>query len=185
MTFLPKKVIFPQNAPGYRALFWLFCRIIQCVFTPKTPKKLIFPQIATIIQGTLLTFLPKKVIISSKCAFKSSIILTFLPNKPVCFYTKKYQKLNFPLNCDYNTGHLLTFLPKKVIFSSKCACILSTILSFCPIIQCVFTPKIPKKFIFPQISPIIQGTLLTFSEKKDFVLKMRLHIEHYFDFFAQ
>ena len=35
--------------------------IIQGVFTPKIPKKLIFPQIETIIQGTLLTFQPKKV----------------------------------------------------------------------------------------------------------------------------
>merc|ERR1712198_471107 len=85
-------------------------------FYTKNSQKVHFPQIVPIIQGTLLTFLPKKVIISSKCTFISSIILTFLPNNPVCFYTKKYQKLNFPLNCDYNTGHLLIFLPKKVIF---------------------------------------------------------------------
>merc|ERR1712208_198626 len=51
---------------------------------------------------------------------------------------------------------------------------------------CVFTPKIPKTFTFPQIAPIIQGILLTFLPKKVFFfLKMRMHIEHYFDFFAQ
>ena len=56
---------------------------MQCVFTPKIPKKLIFPQIVTIVQGTLLTFIPKKVIFPSKCASISSTILTFLPNNPV------------------------------------------------------------------------------------------------------
>ena len=95
MTFLPKKLIFPQNAPAYRARFWLFCPIIHCVFTQKIPKKIIFPKIMPIIQGTLLTFLPKKVIFSSKCACISSTILTFLPNNPLCFYTKNFQKVNF------------------------------------------------------------------------------------------
>ena len=133
MTFLPKKLIFPQNAPAYRARFWLFCPIIHCVFTKKIPKKFIFPKIMPIIQGTLLTFLPKKVIFSSKCACISSTILTFLPNNAVCFYTKNSQKVNFSSNCDYSTGHFIDFYPKKSNFS----------------------------------------------------LKMRQHIEHYFDFFAQ
>ena len=86
-----KKWFFPQNAPAYRALFWLFCPIIQCVFTPKIPKKYIFPQIATIIQGTLLTFLPKKLFLSSKCDCISSSILTFLQNNPV-FLHQKFSK---------------------------------------------------------------------------------------------
>ena len=84
--FLRKKRFCPKNAPAYRALFWLFCPIIHCLFTPKIPKKLIFPKIATIIQGTLLTFLPKKVIFYSNCACIWSTNLTFLPNNPVCFY---------------------------------------------------------------------------------------------------
>ena len=116
LTFLfsPKKRwFFPQNAPVYRALFRLYCPIIQFVFTPKILKKFIFPQIAPRIQGTLLTFLPKKVIFSQ----------------------------NVPAN------RALLWL-------------------FCPIIQCVFTPKILKKLIFPQIAPRIQGTLLTFLPKK-------------------
>ena len=43
----------------------------------------------------------------------------------------------------------------------------------------LYRAKIPKNLIFPQISTIIQGTLLTFSPKKsDFFLKMRMLIEH-------
>ena len=131
LTFLPKHWFFPQNAPAYRAPFWLFCPIIHCAFTPKIPKRLFFPQIATIIQGTLLTFLQKKVILPQNApAYRAQFWL------------------------------------------------------FCLIIHCVFTPKIPKKLIFPQIETIIQGTLLTFLQKKVIYLKMRLHIEHHFDFFA-
>ena len=107
--FSQKNWIFPQNARAYRALFWLFCPLTHCVFTPKILKKLIFPQIALLIKGTLLTF-----------------------------------------------------LPKNVIFSSKFDCTSCTILTFYPIIECVFPPKIPKKLIFPQIANIIQGTLLAF-----------------------
>ena len=52
---------------NWKSLYYLkkwnpFILWFLCVFTPKIPNKLIFPQIATIIQGTLLTFLPKKVI---------------------------------------------------------------------------------------------------------------------------
>ena len=111
----------------------------------KIPKKLIFPQIATIIQGTLLTFLPKKVIFSSKCACISSTILTFLPNNPVCFYTKNSQKVNFSSNCDYNTGHFIDFSPEKSDFSSKGACISSTILIFLPNNPLFFSTKNSKK----------------------------------------
>ena len=101
LTFLQKKWFFPQNASAYRALFWLFCLIIQCVFTPIIPKKLIFPQIVPIKQGTSLTLSPKKMIFSSKCACISSTILTFLPNNyPLCFYTKNSQKVHFSKNCD-------------------------------------------------------------------------------------
>ena len=106
--------------------------MLYCVFTPKTPKKLIFPQIATIILGILLTFRPKKVIFSSKCACISSTILTFLPNNPLCFYTKNSQKVNFSSNCTYNTGHFIDFSPEKSDFFLNCACIASTILTFLP-----------------------------------------------------
>ena len=112
MTFLPKKVIFPQNAPVYRARFWFF------------------------------------------------------PNNPLCFYTKNCQKVHFPSNCAYNTGHFIDFSPKKVILSSKCACISSTILTLLPNNQVCFYTKNPKKLIFPQIVTITQGTLLTFLPKK-------------------
>ena len=146
---------------------WLFCPIIQCGFTPKIPKKLIFPQISTIIQGTLLTFLPKKVIFSSKCACLSSTNLTFLNNNPVCFYTKNSQNVHFPSNCAYNTGHFIDFSSKKsVFFSQNAPAYRALFWLFCPIIQCVFTPKIPKKLSFLQIATIIQGTLSTFLPKK-------------------
>ena len=131
MYFLPKKWFFPQNAPAYRALFWLFCLIIQCVFTPKIPKKLFFSQIATIIQGTLLTFLPKS---------------------------------HFSLKMRHAPAYRALFW------------------LFWPITQCLFTTKIPIKLIFPQIAPIVQGTLLTFFPKKVIFPKKCLHIEYDFDF---
>ena len=40
IVFSSKKKIFPQNAPAYRVLFWLFCPIIQFVFTSKILKSL-------------------------------------------------------------------------------------------------------------------------------------------------
>ena len=83
----------------------------------------------------------------------------------MCFYTKNSQKVNFSSNCDYNTGHFIDFYPKKIVFSSKCDCISSTILTFCRIIQCFYT-KNSQKLIFLQIETIIQGTLLTFHPEK-------------------
>ena len=133
----------------------------------KFPKKLIFPQIATIIQGTLLTFLPKKVIFSSKCACISSTILTFLPNNPVCFYNKNSQKVIFFSICAYNTGHFIEFSSEKSVFPQNAHAYRARFWLFCPINHCVCTPKIPKKFTFPQIVPIIQDTLLTFLLKKN------------------
>ena len=153
MTFLPKW-FFPQNAPAYRALFWAFCPIIQCVFTPKIPKKLIFPQIAPII--TALYWLSPK---------KSNFLLK-MRNNPVCFSPKIPKKLIFPQIVTIIQGTLLTFLPKKVIFPQNAPAYRARFWLFCPIIHRVFTPKIPKKFIFPKIVPIIQGTLLTFRPKK-------------------
>ena len=126
-----------------------------------------FPQIATIIQGTLLTFLPKIVIFSSKYACISSNILSFLPNNPVCFYNKNSKKLNFSSNCAYNTGQFIDFSPKKKLFFPQNAPAYRALFGlFFPIIQCAFTPKLPKKSNFPQIATIIQGTLLTFLPKK-------------------
>ena len=65
----------------------------------------------TVVFWNLLTFLTKKVIFSSKCACISSTILTFLPNNPVCFYNINSKKVNFPLNCEYNTRHFIDFSP--------------------------------------------------------------------------
>ena len=110
LTFIPKKWFFPQNAPAYRALFWLFCLIMQCVFTPKIPKKLIFPQIVTIVQGTLLTFIPKKVIFSSKCASILSTILIFCPIIQCVFTPQIPKKLIFPQIATIMQGTLLIFL---------------------------------------------------------------------------
>ena len=123
-------------------------------------------------------------IFSLKCACISSSILTFVPNNPVCFYTENSQKVNFSSNCDYNTGRFIDFSPKKVIFSSKCAFISSSILTFLSNNPLCFYTKNSQKVIFPQIAPIIQGTLLTFLPKVIFSLKIRLHIEHYFVFFC-
>ena len=104
-----------------------------------------------------MTFLSKKVIFSSKCGCISSTILTFLPNNPVCFYTKNSQKVHFPSNCAYNTGHFSDFSPKKSDFFLKRRLHIGHYFDF--------IPKIPKKLNFPQIETIIQGTLLTFLQK--------------------
>ena len=93
LTFLTKKEILPQNAPAYGARFWLFCPIIHCFFTPKTPKKFIFSQIVPIIQGFFLIFLLNKVIFSAKCAIISSNILTLYPTNPGFFFKKKNPKM--------------------------------------------------------------------------------------------
>ena len=114
-----------------------------------------------------MTFLPKKVIFSLKCACISSTILTFLPNNPLCFYNINSKKVNFSSNCAYNTGHFIDFSPKKKLFFPQNAPAYRALFwLFCPIIQCVFTPKILKKLFFPQNAPNIQGTLLTFLPKK-------------------
>ena len=120
-----------------------------------------------------------------KCACISSTILTFLPNNPVCFYTKNSQKVNFSSNCDYNTGHFIDFSPEKSDFPSKCACISSTILTFLPNNPSCFYTKNSQKVHFSSNCAYNTGHFIDFSPKKsDFFLKMRLHIEHYFDFFA-
>ena len=105
-------------------------------------------------------------------------------NNPVYFYNKNSQKDNIYYNFDYNTGHFIDFSPKKMIISSKCTCILSNILTFLPNNTVCFTTEIPKKLNFPQIASIIQRTLLSFLWKKVIFLKMLLHIELDFDFFA-
>ena len=87
-----KKWFFPQNAPRYRALFWLFCPIIHCVFTSKISKKFIFFSNCTYSTGHFIDFSPKKSIFSSICACILSTILTFLTKNPVCFYTKNSKK---------------------------------------------------------------------------------------------
>ena len=184
--FSQKKWFFPQNAHAYRALIWLFWTIIQCVFTPKIPKTFTFPQIAPIIQGILLTFLPKKVFFFSKCACISSTILTFLPNYPVCFYTKNFQKVKFSSNFDYNTGHFIDFSPKKSDFLSKCDCISSTILTFLPNNPVCFYNKNSQKVNFSSNYANNTVHFIDFSPKEsDLFLKMRMHIKHYFDFFAR
>ena len=124
LTFLPNNVIFPQNAPAYRAIFWLCTPIIQYIFIAKIPKKIIFTLISTIIQDTLLTFLPKNDYFL-KMLLHIEHFLTFLPNNTVCFYTKSLKKLIFPQIATIIQGTLLTFLPKKVNLFSKCACICS------------------------------------------------------------
>ena len=117
-------------------------------------------------QNTLLSFLPINAIFSLKCACISSTILTFLPNIPVRFYNKNSQKVNYSSKCNYNTGHFIDFSYEKRDPSSKCTCIWSTILTFLPNNPLFFTQKTPKKLIFSQIVPIIQGIFLIFLPNK-------------------
>ena len=119
-----------------------------------------------IIQGTLLTFLSKKVIFSSKCACISSTILTFLPNNPSRFYTKNSQEVHFPSNYYYNTGHFIDGSPKKMSFSSKCACISSTILTLLPNNLLSFYTKNSQKVHFSSNCTYITGHFIDFSPKK-------------------
>ena len=150
----------------------------------KFPKSSFFSQIAPIVQGTLLTFLPKKVFFPQYAPAYQALFWLFWPRIQCVFTPKIPKKVNFSLNCDYNTGHFIDFSHKKVIFSSKCACISSTILTFFPNNPLFFTTQIPKKLNCPQIAP--NRALYWLSPKKsNFFLKMRMHIEHYFNFFAQ
>ena len=108
----------------------------------------------------------------------------FLPNNPLCFYTTNSQKVHFSSNCSYNTGHFIDFFPKKVIFFSKCGCISSTMLTFLPNNPVCFYTKNSQEFHFSSNCDYHTGHFYwRFSQKCDFLLKMRLHIEHYFDFF--
>ena len=129
---------------------------------------------------------PEKSDFSSISACISSTILTFLPNNPLCLYSNNSQKVNISSNCVYNTGHFIYFFPKKNIFSSKCACISSTILTFLPNNPVCFYTKNSQKVNFPSNCAYNTGHFIDFFPKKsDFFLKMHLHIEHYFDFFSQ
>ena len=187
MTFLSKShfSLKMRHAPAYRALFWLFWPITQCLFTTKIPIKLIFPQIAPIVQGTSLTFFPKKVIFPKKC-LHIEYDFDFLPNNLLCFYTTNSQKVHFSSNCSYNTGHFIDFFPKKVIFFSKCGCISSTMLTFLPNNPVCFYTKNSQEFHFSSNCAYHTGHFIDVSPKKsDFFLKMRQHIEHYLNFFAQ
>ena len=103
--------------------------------------------------------------------------LTFLPDNPVWFYTRNSQKVNISSNFDYNTGNFIDFSPKKVIFSSKCACISSTILTFLQNNPLCFYTKNSQKVNFSSNFDYNTGNFIDFSPKKsDFFLKMCLHI---------
>ena len=140
--------MFPQNAPAYRALFWLFCPITQCVFTPKIPKKVNFSLNCAYNTGHFIGSFPDNL----------AIFWFFCPIIQCVFTQKILKKLIFSQIAPKIQGTLLTFLPKKVIFSQNSPAYRALLWLFYPIIQCVFTPKTPKKLIFPQISHIIQGT---------------------------
>ena len=132
IDFSPKKLIFSSKRACISSTILTFCPIIHCVFTPRIPKRLFFPQIATIIQGTLLTFLQKKVILPQNTpAYRARFWLFCLIIH--CVFTPIIsKKFIFPQIMIIIQGTLLTFLPKKEIFSSKCACISNTILTFLP-----------------------------------------------------
>ena len=78
-------------------------------------------------------------------------------------------------------GTLLTFLPIKVIFSSKCACISSTKMTFLPNNQCGFTTKIPKKancssnWAYVE-KPNIRGSKININYEGTFMLKLLMKI---------
>ena len=152
----------------------------------KFPKRLFLLKLQHYNTRHFIDLSPKKSDFFSKLACISSTILTFLPNNPSCLYTKNSQKVNFSSNYAYNTGNFIDFFPKKVIFSSKCACISSNILTFVPNNLVCFYTKYSQKIHFSSNCAYNTGHFIDFSPKKSvFFLKMRLHIEHYFDFFAQ
>ena len=199
-------LIFPQIATKYRALYWLFSQKVifsskcPCIsstiltFFPKIPvcfynknsHKVNFSSNCAYNTVHFIDFSPKKSVFSSKWVYISSTILTFLPNNPLCFYTKNSQKVHFPSKCAYNTGHFIDFSPKKSDFFSKCACISCTLLIFLPNNPTCFYTKNSQEFHFPSNCAYHTGHFIDVSPKKsNFFIKMRLHIEHNFDFFAQ
>ena len=157
----PRKNYPSRGGAVYTALFWLFCPIIHRVFKPEIPKKLMFPQIAHIIEGTLLTFLPKVIFSTNEQEYRALFWL-FCPIIQCVFTPKIPKKLIFPQIAPIIQG-FIDFSPKKKWFFPKNATAYRALFwLFFPIIQCVFTPKIVKKSNFPQIAPIKQGTLLVF-----------------------
>ena len=143
-----------------------YCNFEKSLFYQWNGFTIVFMNQKSDTNWKLLSFLPINVIFSLKCACISSTILTFLPYIPLCFYNKNSQKVNYSSKCDYNTGHFIDFSYEKSDSSSKCVCIWSTILTFLPNNPLFFTQETPKKLIFSQIAPKIQGTLFTFLPKK-------------------
>ena len=127
------------------------------------------------------------IIQSSKCVCISSMILTIFPNNSLCFTPKIPKKFIFTLIVYIIQGTLLTFFQNKWFFPQNAPVYRALFWRFGPIIPVCFYTKNSQKVNFPQIANIIQGTLLTFLPKNIiiFFLKMRLDIEHYFDFFAE
>ena len=130
-------------------------------------------------------------------------ILTFLPENIVCFYSA--QKVNFPSNCVSIfplIAHIIsitlwTFLPdnlegfdpwtaQKWCFSQIVPTISSNILTFLPNNPVCFYNKNSQKVNFSSNYANNTVHFIDFSPKEsDLFLKMRMHIKHYFDFFAR
>ena len=73
----------------------------------------------------------------------------------------------FSSNSAYNnTGHFIDFSPKKLIFSSKFACISSTILTFLPNNPLRFYTKNTQKVIFSSNCDYNRGHFIDFSPEK-------------------
>ena len=87
-------ILFPQNAPAYRALFWLFCPITQCVFTPKIPKKVNFSLNCAYNTGHFIGSFPDNL----RCFFKFKKKITFFEskvNKVPCIIGAIWGKIKF------------------------------------------------------------------------------------------
>ena len=101
-------------------------------------------------------------------------------------FAKIPKKLIFPQNCEYNTGHFIDFSTEKSDFFHKMRLYIEHYFEFLPNNPMSFYTKNSQKVHFSSNCTYHTGHFIDFSPKtSDFVLKMRQHIEHYFEFFVQ
>ena len=142
LSFLPINVIFSLKCACISSNILTFLPNIPLRFYNKNSQKVNYSSKCDYNTGHFIDFSYEKSDSSSKCACIWSTILAFLPNNPLCFYTKNFQKINFPQIVPIIQGMLLTFLPNKVIFSAKCASYRAIFWLCIPIIQYIFIAKI-------------------------------------------
>ena len=183
LSFLPINVIFSLKCACISSTILTFLPYIPVHFYNKNSQKVNYSSKCDYKTGHFIDFSYEKSDSSSICACIWSTILTFLANNPLCFYTKNSQKVHFSSNwlCLYSRA-FIDFSSKIMWFFPQNAPAYRAIFNN----PLYFYNKNSQKDNFYSNFDYNTGHFIDFSPKKnDYFLKMHLHIEHYFDFFAQ